>query len=140
MASEQPDDETEQSYQNLRSALAARSAAVAKIEADHRELLRIDPEYKRGCWEHARCRGELKALAEALRDLQETPTERFDAVDFARSLWRKHKDTNEWRSESTGRTEAAAKGWHTGFGSALNACRETAGVEFADYGPKEATA
>jgi hypothetical protein len=124
---------TSEQYTELLETLAEKCAEMREKERDQRRYLQRDPDIQRRNGWHAQSAGYMKALAESLRELQYTPEQRFDPQDFAEWCWRQHQHTNEWRTEAAGITEQAAKGWHNGFGFALDAIKENSDVEHEDF-------
>lgn len=126
-------------YRELASALAEKSAEVARQTDEYREIVRRDPDFAQARWWLIREQAKRDTLAECIGKLHRFHTNdgECDPLGFANWLWDEHKFTNEQRSKTTGTLAESWHGSHKATSLALDAVTETTDVEYEDYGELE---
>lgn len=121
-------------YRDLAAPLAEKAAEAARNEQENREILRDDPEFTDARWWLAEDRGEKEELGRSIAELHNRFTRdgMVDVGGFAEWLRKQHVETNEWRSDATGRVERVASGQHHGSAVALDVLRDVTGLEYDD--------
>lgn len=126
-------------FSDLAAPLSEKSAEAARKMTETQGLLREDPDFTDARWWLAEERGEVQSIADAIVKLRDRYTDDgvVDVLAFAEYCWRQHVQTNEWRSDATGRVERLAKGEHHGYHVVLRTLRSETGIEYGDYGDTE---